>query len=149
MLAAGLPIRCAALSAPGSYDTHDNQTESFDSDVKITTDSIAAFQADLEARGLADRVVTLVWSEFGRRPEENDSGTDHGAGGAAYVIGTQVKGQMIGEFPGLDQLDADDNLRATSDFRGVYCSLIEQWFGVDAGAVIPDAAGFARAALIG
>lgn len=65
------------------------------------------------------------------------------------MIGTQVKGQMIGEFPGLDQLDADDNLRATSDFRGVYCSLIEQWFGVDAGAVIPDAAGFARAALIG
>ena len=56
------------------------------------TDTIAAFQADLEARGLADRVITLVWSEFGRRPEENDSGTDHGAGGAAYVIGTQVRG---------------------------------------------------------
>ena len=56
---------------------------------------------------------------------------------------------MVGEFPGLDQLDDDDNLRATSDFRGVYCSLLEQWFGVDAGAVIPDAAGFARPALIG
>ena len=89
--------------------------------------------------------VTLVWSEFGRRPEENDSGTDHGAGGAAFVIGTQVRGQMIGEFPGLAQLDADDNLRATSDFRGLYCSIIEQWFGVDAAAVIPDAGAFARA----
>jgi len=149
MLAAGLPIRCAAIQAPGGFDTHDNQAESFASDLKLAADSIAAFQADLEARGLANRVVTLVWSEFGRRPEENDSGTDHGAGGAAYVIGSRVNGRMVGEFPGLDQLDPDDNLRATSDFRGLYCSLIEQWFNVDAGAVIPDAASFARPTLIG
>ena len=149
MLHAGLPIRCAALSAPGGFDTHDNQAESFDTDIRVATESIAAFQADLEARGLADRVITLVWSEFGRRPEENDSGTDHGAGGSAFVLGTQVRGQMIGEFPGLAQLDADDNLRATSDFRGLYCSIIEQWFGVDAAAVIPDAGAFGRAALIG
>jgi uncharacterized protein (DUF1501 family) len=149
MLASGLPIRCAAISSPGDFDTHDNQAAGFDSDLKLVGDTIAAFQADLEARGLADRVITLVWSEFGRRPEENASGTDHGAGGAAYVIGTQVQGQMVGEYPGLDQLDADDNLRATSDFRGLYCSIIEQWFGVDAAAVIPDAGGFARPTLIG
>jgi uncharacterized protein (DUF1501 family) len=149
MLAAGLPIRCAALNAPGEFDTHDNQSDTFGGDVKNVTDTIAAFQADLEARGLADRVITLVWSEFGRRPEENASGTDHGAGGAAYVIGTQVQGTMIGEFPGLAQLDDDDNLRATSDFRGLYCSIIEQWFGEDAAAVIPDAASFARPTLIG
>jgi uncharacterized protein (DUF1501 family) len=149
MLAAGMPIRCAAISAPGSFDTHDDQAESFDTDLKLTADTIAAFQADLEARGLADRVLTLVWSEFGRRPEENDSGTDHGAGGAAFVIGTNVRGEMIGEFPGLAQLDADDNLRATSDFRGLYCSIVEQWFGLEAAAVIPDAGAFARPALIG
>ncbi len=149
MLAAGLPIRCAAVSAPGGFDTHDSQAESFDGDLKLAADSIAAFQADLEARGLADRVLTLVWSEFGRRPEENVSGTDHGAGGCGFVIGSQVRGQMVGEFPGLAQLDDDDNLRATSDFRGLYCSIVEQWFGVDAGAVIPDAGAFGRAALIG
>jgi uncharacterized protein (DUF1501 family) len=149
MLASGLPIRCAAISAPGEFDTHDNQADTFNGDVQTVADTIAAFQADLEARGLADRVITLVWSEFGRRPEENSSGTDHGAGGAAYVIGTQVAGSMIGEFPGLAQLDADDNLRATSDFRGLYCSIIEQWFGEDAAAVIPDAASFARPTLIG
>jgi uncharacterized protein (DUF1501 family) len=149
MLAAGLPIRCAAVSAPGDFDTHDNQAESFDSDLKMTADTLAAFQADLEARGLADRVITLVWSEFGRRPEENDSGTDHGAAGSAFVIGTNARGQMIGEFPGLAQLDADENLLNTSDFRGLYCSLTEQWFGVDAAALIPGAAGFARPALIG
>ena len=65
------------------------------------------------------------------------------------MIGSNVRGQMIGEFPGLAQLDADDNLRATADFRALYCSIVEQWFGVDAGAVIPGAAGFARPTLIG
>ena len=149
MLNAGLPIRCASISAPGGFDTHDSQAESFDNDIGMVCDSVAAFQADLEARGIADRVVTLIWSEFGRRPEENDSGTDHGAAGAAFVVGTGVRGQMVGEFPGLTQLDADDNVRNTSDFRGLYCSLIEQWFGLDAGAVIPGATGLARPALIG
>ncbi len=149
MLAAGLPIRCAAISSPGAFDTHDSQEDTFTNDLRISADSIAAFQADLEARGLADRVVTLVWSEFGRRPEENATGTDHGAAGCGFVIGTNVRGRMIGEFPGLTRLDADDNLRNTSDFRGLYSSLIEQWFNVDADAVIPDAGSFARAALIG
>ena len=149
MLAAGLPIRCAAISSPGAFDTHDNQEDTFADDLQLAADSIAAFQADLEARGLADRVMTLVWSEFGRRPEENDSGTDHGAAGIGLLIGTGVRGQMIGEFPGLAQLDADDNLRNTSDFRGLYCSILEQWFDVDAAAVIPDAASVRRPALIG
>ena len=149
MLSAGLPIRCASISAPGGFDTHDSQAETFDDDLGLVADTVAAFQADLEYRGLADRVITLVWSEFGRRPEENGSGTDHGAAGSAFVVGTGVRGQMIGEWPGLAQLDADQNLLNTSDFRGLYCALIEQWFGVDAAAVIPGAAGFARPALIG
>jgi uncharacterized protein (DUF1501 family) len=148
MLSAGLPITCAAVSAPGAFDTHDNQADSFADDLRLASDTLAAFQADLEARGIADRVLTLVWSEFGRRPEENESGTDHGAAGHAFVLGTHARGRMIGEFPGLDQLDADDNLRNTSDFRALYCGLIEQWFGVDAGAVIPDAGSFARPALV-
>ena len=111
----------------------------------IATDSIAAFQADLEARGLADRVITLVWSEFGRRPEENDSGTDHGAGGAAYVIGTQVARPDDRRVPGprparrRRQPPRDLRLPRRSTARS-----IEQWFGVDAGAVIPDAGSFGR-----
>jgi uncharacterized protein (DUF1501 family) len=55
---------------------------------------------------------------------------------------------MIGEFPGLDQLDEDQNMRHTQDFRGVYSALLEQWFGVDAGAVIPGSGEFTRPALI-
>jgi uncharacterized protein (DUF1501 family) len=67
-------------------------------------------------------------------------------------MGTKVKGQMIGEFPGLANLDDDDNLLHTSDFRGVYSALLEQWFAQDAAAVIPGASStvgaFARPDLI-
>lgn len=150
MLGAGLPITAAAIDAPGGFDTHDEQREDFENDLKATCDGLLAFQRDLEARGLDNRVITLAWSEFGRRPEENESaGTDHGAGGNAFLIGTPVKGTMVGEWPGLGTLDEDDNLRSTSDFRALYCSLIEQWFGVDAGAVIPGAGYLPRATLIG
>ncbi len=148
-LDAGLPIRCAAMNAPGSYDTHEQEKDDLASGLKLTSDTLAAFQADLEARGLADRVITLLWSEFGRRPEQNDSdGTDHGAAGVGFVIGKPVKGQMIGEFPGLANLDEDDNLRFTTDFRAVYCSILEQWFGRDAAQFIPGAAGFDRPQVI-
>jgi uncharacterized protein (DUF1501 family) len=148
MLAAGLPLRCVSVNAPGDYDTHDSQPEDLADNLKLTADTLLAFQRDLETRGLADRVLTLVWSEFGRRVEQNASdGTDHGAAGCGFVIGSGARGRMIGEFPGLDQLDPDGNLRATSDFRALYCSLIEQWFAVDAGAVIPDAGAVGRVAV--
>lgn len=82
------------------------------------------------------------------RPGENGSGTDHGAAGTSFIIGTRSAGRMVGEFPGLATLDAEDNLRATSDFRAMYCSLLEQWFGTDAGLVIPNASSFARPTLV-
>jgi len=104
---------------------------------RITFETLEAFQADLEARGLADRVITLVYSEFGRRPEQYGSGTDHGAAGSAFVMGTRVKGEMVGEWPGLAQLDEDDNIIHTADFRSPYCSILEQWFDVDATQIIP------------
>lgn len=149
MLSSGLPIRCVAISAPGEYDTHDSQPEALEQGLKITADSLLAFQRDLEARGIADRVLTQVWSEFGRRGEENASqGTDHGAAGLGLLIGSRARGSMIGEFPGLAKLDPQGNLRTTSDFRAVYCGLLEQWFNVDAGAVIPDAKRFARPGLV-
>ena len=145
MLGAGLPVRVVALTAPGMYDTHDDQPGELANGLKLTADSLLAFQRDLESRGLADRVLVHVWSEFGRRAKENGSnGTDHGAAGAGFLVGSRVNGQMIGEFPGLAKLDEDGNLRATSDFRGLYGSLLEQWLGADAEAIIPGAAKFAR-----
>jgi uncharacterized protein (DUF1501 family) len=150
MLAGGLPLRCVSVSTDSEFDTHDNQAADLDPGLGEVAQTLQAFQRDLEARGLADRVLTLVWSEFGRRPEENGSaGTDHGAAGCAFVMGTRAAGGMIGEWPGLETgLDELGNLQATSDFRGVYCSLLEQWLGHEAAAVIPGASGIARPALV-
>jgi uncharacterized protein (DUF1501 family) len=136
MLGAGLPVRCATLSAPGAWDTHADQATELRDNLTLTAASLYAFQRDLEARGIANRVLTLVWSEFGRRAEENGSGTDHGAAGVGFVIGTRATGRMVGEFPGLGTLDEDGNLRATSDFRSLYASLTADWFGVDPAAVL-------------
>jgi uncharacterized protein (DUF1501 family) len=146
LIAAGLPLRCVALSAPGSYDTHAGQPDALTEGLSATAAALAAFQSDLESRGLADRVLVHVWSEFGRRVEENGSlGTDHGAAGVGFVIGSRVNGQLIGEPPDLATgLDDDGNLKATADFRQLYCALLEQWLGVDADAVIPGASAFTR-----
>ncbi|HET7417281.1 MAG TPA: DUF1501 domain-containing protein [Solirubrobacterales bacterium] len=145
----GLPMRVVTIRAPGGYDTHADQAADLQANLQETCDGILAFQRDLEARGLADRVMVELWSEFGRRPEENGSlGTDHGAAGCAFVIGSKAKGQMVGEYPGLASLDEDENLKVTSDFRGMYCSLLEQWLGYDAEPIIPGAAGFARPTLV-
>jgi uncharacterized protein (DUF1501 family) len=89
-----------------------------------------------------------LWSEFGRRPRENGSGTDHGAGGVSFLIGTRAAGKMVGEFPGLTTLDENENTLRTSDFRAMYCSLLEQWFQTEAGLVIPEAASFERPVLV-
>jgi uncharacterized protein (DUF1501 family) len=150
MLAAGLPLRVVALNAYGMYDTHSNQPEELAEALKVTSESLLAFQRDLEARGLADRVLTLVWSEFGRRAEENgSSGTDHGAAGTGLVIGSRVRGGLVGELPALrGGLDGEGNLRATVDYRSIYCSLLEQWLATDAAAVIPNARAFQRVGLV-
>jgi uncharacterized protein (DUF1501 family) len=151
MIAAGLPLRCVTMSAPGMYDTHAEQENGLPTDLASTANSLHAFQRDLESRGIADQVLVLVWSEFGRRVEENGSaGTDHGAAGIGLLMGSRVRGEMLGEFPGLDAsgLDWQGNLRATYDFRSLYCSLLEEWFATDAAAVIPDAASFPRTTLL-
>ncbi|HET7128789.1 MAG TPA: DUF1501 domain-containing protein [Gaiellaceae bacterium] len=150
MIAAGLPIRCVALEATGEYDTHASQTSALTPALTTTAASLYSFQRDLEARGVADRVLTLVWTEFGRRAEENGSGgTDHGAAGTGFLIGTRAAGTQVGEYPGLTSgLDRDGNLKATSDFRGVYAALLEQWLRFDAERILPHAKGFTRPTLV-
>jgi uncharacterized protein (DUF1501 family) len=150
MIAAGLPLRCVALEATGEYDTHAGQVSALTPALTTTAASLYAFQRDLEARNVADRVLTLVWTEFGRRAEENGSGgTDHGAAGTGFLIGTRVAGTQVGEYPGLATgLDKDGNLKATSDFRGVYAALLEQWLRFDAERILPHARGFERPTLV-
>jgi uncharacterized protein (DUF1501 family) len=150
MIAAGLPLRCVALEATGEYDTHASQASELTPALTTTAASLYAFQRDLEARGVADRVLTLVWTEFGRRAEENGSGgTDHGAAGTGFLIGTRAAGTQVGEYPGLSSgLDRDGNLKATSDFRGVYAALFEQWLKFDAERVLPHISKVKRPTLV-
>ena len=148
LLSLPLGIRLVTVEAEGQFDTHDNQTEDLDKGLTSVSEALCAFQADLEARGIADRVLTFVWSEFGRRPEANDSaGTDHGAGGIAWVQGTRAASGVLSDYPSLDSLDTEDNLAVTVDFRRVYSSLLEGWLGTDANEVIPNSGAFGRLAL--
>ena len=147
MLGAGFGTRVAALSTSG-FDTHDDQASDHAELLQDLGDSLLAWQSDLTARGLSSRVMTMVWSEFGRRPEDNASnGTDHGAGGLMMIVGDRANGGIRSEFPGLAQLDEDDNLRVTTEFRTVYATLLESWLGVEAARVLPKIDG-ARLPLI-
>jgi uncharacterized protein (DUF1501 family) len=150
MLAIGLPIRCVAIDGNGGYDTHENQAGTLTSNLTQLSQALAAFQADLEGRGLADRVLVQVWSEFGRRPAENGSGTDHGAAGLGLLMGSTntIKTGMAGEFTGVATLDKQQNLRNSVDFRAVYKTILEDWLGGDLTGVLPNAGSFTNLGLL-
>lgn len=140
LLAANLGTRIVTIDW-GSFDTHGGQLASQDPQLSVLGQALAAFHADLNTRqpGLGDRVITCVFSEFGRRGGENASlGTDHGAGGPMMVIGTQVRGGLGGAPAPLTALDRG-NLQVTTDFRSVYGAMISEWMGGDPGAVLPGA----------
>jgi uncharacterized protein (DUF1501 family) len=149
LLAQPLGVRLATVEADGAFDTHEGQAATLTKDLGGVGEALACFQADLEARGLSQRVLTFVWSEFGRRPMANKSaGTDHGAGGIAWVQGPRAQNGLLTEYPSLTDLDPEKNLRVTVDFRRVYASLIAQWLGTDPAEVIPGAAQFGQVRLV-
>ena len=86
----------------------------------------------------AEEVTILVFTEFGRRIVDNGSGTDHGSGGGAYILGTKVKGGLYAEYPSVLRKNwlNDEDLRPTIDFRGIYGTVIEQWMGVDPSPIV-------------
>jgi uncharacterized protein (DUF1501 family) len=136
LLSAGLGTRIVTIDW-GSFDTHGAQVGSQDPQLAVLSQALGAFKADLISRGIEQRVLTLVYSEFGRRIGSNDSlGTDHGAGGLVLVSGSSVLGGLAGEHPGV-QGDENDNLVPITDFRTVYQSLISEWLGGDPTAILP------------
>ncbi len=118
------------------FDTHSSQPVAHArlwSDLSL---GLRAFFADLQARGLADRVVVAAYSEFGRRVAENGlGGTDHGAAGPMFVWGKPVRGGLYGERPSLTNLD-DGDLKCTTDFRSVYATLLDRWLDADHATVL-------------
>ncbi|MFN5309746.1 MAG: DUF1501 domain-containing protein [Candidatus Kapaibacterium sp.] len=87
------------------------------------------FQRDCEQLGIADEILIVLYSEFGRRVRPNGSGTDHGAAAPVFIIGNNVHGGVYGENPQLSNLDDEGNIRFVYDFRQIYSTLLTDWFG--------------------
>ena len=121
----------------GSFDSHSNQVGMHDKLWKDTSEAVECFFDDLKEHDAADNVVMLMFTEFGRRVHDNGSGTDHGAGGAAFVIGDAVKGGQYSEYPSLEsnQLEQGDVV-PNHDFRSIYSVLLEDWMGLDAKPIV-------------
>ena len=131
---AGFGTRILYTTAPyNSFDTHAGELAAHASLWGNTSNAIADFMDDLREHNASDNVTLLVFTEFGRRVHDNGSGTDHGSGGVAFVVGDNVKGGMYGEYPSLEEdklLEGD--LHFNNDFRSIYTDLIENWMGLDA-----------------
>ena len=121
----------------GSFDTHSGELVSHAKLWDEVAGAVGDFYADMKEPGTENDVVVLVFSEFGRRIKDNGSGSDHGSGGVAFVIGGDVKGGMYGEYPSIkeaDQLEGD--LHFNNDFRSTYSTIVDQWFGLDAVPIV-------------
>lgn len=122
----------------GGFDTHSRQAENHEKLMQGFSEAVAAFQAELEALGKADKVITLVFSEFGRRVFENGSaGTDHGKAGPMMLIGKPVKGGFYGGTPDLNTL-SDGDLAWKIDFRQVYATALDNWMGSESKMVLGE-----------
>jgi len=138
-IAAGMQTKIYFTYLRG-FDTHASQ---FSKDptvfgqgqnLKYVADAVYAFQRDLEALGIADNVLTMTYSEFGRRIYENGtwvSGTDHGTTAPHFLFGTNVNGELYGHHPDIVNLDSDGNPFNEFEFRQLYASVLGDWFGVD------------------
>ena len=124
----------------GSFDTHTDEVSLQSSLWSDISSSVEAFYQDLEEHGLGDEVTVLMFSEFGRRVKDNGTGTDHGSGGVAFVMGNQVQGGHYGEYPSLDPAKlVEGDLAYNFDFRGLYTDILEDWLEVEARPIVNGA----------
>lgn len=135
LIAGGLKTRVYVVQL-GGFDTHAGQTDSTEPTMgthanllEMVSGAMTSFQRDIEKLGVADRVVSMTFSEFGRRANSNESyGTDHGTSAPMFVLGSMAQDGITGTSPNLSNLK-DGNLPIQFDFRQVYASILEQWFG--------------------
>jgi len=115
----------------GGFDTHATQKTTQNTLLKQLSDGIAALFNDLTAQGRANDTLIMTFSEFGRRVKENGSkGTDHGTAQPQFLVGGKVSPGLYGTYPSLTNLDSSGNLIYNVDFRQVYASVLEDWFGI-------------------
>ena len=122
----------------GGYDTHATQLAVHPKLLQELTRAIVDFFEDLRNHNASEEVIMLVFSEFGRRIKDNGSGTDHGSGGGAFLIGDRVEGGLYGQYPSLEFSDLanGEDMGFNIDFRGVYSTLLDQWLGLDASPIV-------------
>jgi len=132
LIAAEMPTRLYYVTYSGnSFDTHVQQADLHTRLLMYTADAVRGFMDDMKRLGRADDVAMMIFTEFGRRVEENGSlGTDHGTATPMFVVGTGIKGGFYGRHPSLTDLD-DGNMKMTTDFRRVYATMIKEWLGYD------------------
>ena len=121
----------------GSFDTHSGEVATHATLWSDVAGAVGDFMDDVKEHDREDDVVLFLFSEFGRRIKDNGSGSDHGSGGVAFVIGNNVKGGMYGEYPSLEfehQLEGD--LHFNNDFRSTYTTILEQWLHLEAAPIV-------------
>jgi len=134
---AGLGTRIF-YTAHAGYDHHANELKTHPGLLRDLSGAIMDFFQDLRDHDAADEVSMLVFTEFGRRMRDNGSGTDHGSGGGAFIIGENVKGGLYAEYPSLNPSDwlKGEDLDWKIDFRGIYGTMLDQWMGLDSVPIV-------------
>ena len=121
----------------GGFDTHSGEDVDHGPLLTDVSDSIKAFFDDLDGHGKSHDVLLMTWSEFGRRAQDNGSnGTDHGAAAPHFVVGDAVVPGIHGAPPDLADLDGNGNLKIENDFRSYYGTVLSDWLGADAAAIL-------------
>ncbi len=134
MIRSGFPTQVYYVTL-GGFDTHAQQAAAHNGLLREWSGALQAFMNDMESSGQGKRVLTMTFSEFGRRVQENASkGTDHGAAAPMFLAGP-VQSGLHGELPNMDDLN-DGDIRHRIDFRQVYATVLEDWLGWDAADVI-------------
>ena len=121
------------LCTIGGFDTHANQLTPHANLWKQISEAVAAFQKDLKAQNIADKVTLMTFSEFGRRVNQNGTaGTDHGTAAPMFVIGETVRGGIIGENPNLTNVDSSGDIKSMFDYRQIYSTVLSDHLGLSA-----------------
>ena len=136
LVAAKDPPKIVYVTNVGDYDTHQGQTARQQALHADLDEALDRFFTSITAAGVDDNVIVVTLSEFGRRAQENGSGTDHGAASAHFVMGSKVKGGRYGQPTSLATLDSRGNLPMAVDFRQVYATALEGWLGTDAEPIL-------------